>query len=237
MMDLSLIIPVYNEEECIERTLQEAHGELGKLSLGFEILAVDDGSTDRTPALLKSLAGRMPVLRVLRLSANCGQSAAIGAGVRYARGRVIVLMDADGQNDPAEIPRLLEGLKTHGVCCGIRARRQDSASKRLGGRLANRVRNWVLGDDAVDSGCTLKAFQAEWLRDLPMFRGMHRFLPALVRMKGATVTQIPVNHRPRAAGRSKYSNWGRLKEAVWDLWAVRWMQKRTRRFQVEEVRP
>ena len=233
--DLTLILPVYNEEECIRKTLEEAHGVLAKLSLLFEILAVDDGSSDRTPALLKELAAQLPGLRVFRLTPNSGQSAAMGVGFRHARGRVIVLMDADGQNDPAEIPRLLEGLKSHDVCCGYRANRQDSASKRIGSRLANRIRNWALGEDVIDTGCTLKAFKAEWVQDLPMWRGMHRFLPALVRMKGATLGQIPVNHRPRQAGRSKYTNWGRLRETIWDLWAVRWMQKRNRRFKSEEV--
>lgn len=235
--ELSLIVPVYNEEDCVGKTLEEAHAALCRLGSSFEILAVDDGSTDRTPALLRELAGRLPGLRILRLVPNSGQSAALSVGFRHARGRVIAMMDADGQNDPADIPRLLDGLKTCDVCCGYRANRQDTVSKRLGSRLANRVRNWALGEDVVDTGCTLKAFRAEWLKDLPMFRGMHRFLPALVRMKGATIAQIPVNHRARQGGRSKYTNWGRLKETVWDLWAVRWMQKRYRRFRVEEIRP
>jgi dolichol-phosphate mannosyltransferase len=234
-LDLSLILPVYNEEECIERTITEAHSVLKKLPLTFEIIAVDDGSTDNTTRLLKMLAGKLEGVRAIRLIPNSGQSAAMGTGFRCARGKIIVLMDADGQNDPADIPRLVDELKNCDVCCGYRADRKDSAGKRIGSRLANRVRNWILGEDIVDTGCTLKAFKADLVRDLPMWRGMHRFLPALTRMKGAMIRQVPVNHRPRVAGTSKYTNIGRLRETIWDLYAVRWMQKRYRPFRVEEI--
>jgi dolichol-phosphate mannosyltransferase len=234
-VDLSLIIPVYNEEECIEQTIKEAHSILKKLPGTFEILAVDDGSTDNTLRLLRKLAAELAGIRVLRLVPNSGQSAAMGAGFRFAAGNVIVLMDADGQNDPADIPKLLDEIANCDVCCGYRASRQDTAGKRIGSRLANRVRNWILREDIIDTGCTLKAFKADMVRDLPMWRGMHRFLPALTRMKGAVIRQLPVNHRARAAGTSKYTNLGRLRETVWDLWAVRWMQKRYRAFKVEEI--
>lgn len=190
-LDLSLILPVYNEEECIERTVTEAHSVLTKLPGTFEILAVDDGSNDNTSRLLKMLACKLGGVRLIRLTPNAGQSAAMGAGFRYARGKVIVLMDADGQNDPADIPRLLDELKKCDVCCGYRADRKDSAGKRIGSRLANRVRNWILREDIIDTGCTLKALKADLLRDVPMWRGMHRFLPALARMKGATICQVP----------------------------------------------
>jgi dolichol-phosphate mannosyltransferase len=206
----------------------------------FEILAVDDGSKDRTLSILRDLARKWKELRVLSLRPNCGQSAAMGVGFRRSQGQVLVLMDADGQNDPADIPRLLEGLKDHDMCCGYRENRQDTLSKRWGSRLANRVRNRVLHEDIVDTGCTLKAFRAELLRDASMWRGMHRFLPALARMKGARISQIPVHHRPRAGGTSKYTNFRRLRETLWDLWAVRWMQSRNRQFTVEaldEIRP
>ena len=231
--DLSVILAVYNEEECVEDTLRELFGVLRALPLRTEVLAVNDGSTDQTLAILRRLATEFPSLRVCSLKPNSGQSAALGVGFREARGRAVVTMDADGQNDPADIPKLLDGLKQSDVCCGYRANRQDTASKRWGSRLANAVRNSILHDNIIDTGCTLKAFRTEIVRDLPMLKGMHRFLPALAQMKGATVTQVPVNHRARTKGRSKYTNFGRLKQTIWDLWAVRWMQKRNTRFLVE----
>ncbi|MBU1692721.1 MAG: glycosyltransferase family 2 protein [Verrucomicrobia bacterium] len=234
-IDVSVVMPAYNEEACVEGTVRELFEVLGKTGRSFEVLAVDDGSTDATPARLKALAGELPGLRVIRLTPNSGQSAALKAGFRAAHGNILVTLDADGQNDPAEIPRLLEQLDRCDVCCGYRENRQDTFAKRAGSRLANAVRNLALGEKVRDTGCTLKAFRAEWARDLPLeWRGMHRFLPALMAMRGARVAEIPVRHRPRAGGRSKYTNWGRLKETVWDLWAVRWMQKRFRRFTVEE---
>jgi len=233
ILQLSVILPVYNEQECVEGTLRELDATLAKLSLPYEILAVNDGSSDRTPDLISNLARGIPSLRMLTIAPNSGQSAAMGAGFKAARGAVIVTMDADGQNDPADIPRLMEGLRQSDVCCGYRANRRDSAGKRWGSRLANRVRQAILHDGIIDTGCTLKAFKAEFVRDLPMrLKGMHRFLPVLAQMQGAMVSQIAVNHRPRTAGTSKYTNLGRLKETIWDLWAVRWMQRRHRRFTV-----
>ena len=231
--ELSVILPVYNEESCVADTIRELAGLLRTLSGGHEILAVDDGSTDGTPAILKALREELPVLRVITLSPNAGQSAAFGAGFRAARGATIVTMDADGQNDPASIPALLEALKECDAVCGFRAQRQDTAAKRWGSRLANRVRQAVLHDGIVDTGCTLKAFRRWVVQDLAMWKGMHRFLPVLAQMKGATIRQIPVPHRPRTAGQSKYTNWGRLRQTLWDLWAVRWMQKRNPRFTVK----
>lgn len=234
-VEISVVVPAYNEEACVESTLRELHGVLRKTGRAFEILAVDDGSADGTPAALKKLAAEWPELRVIRLTPNSGQSAAMKAGFRAARGGVLITLDADGQNDPAEIPRLLDRLDRCDVCCGYREKRQDTLAKRVGSRLANAIRNRALKEQVRDTGCTLKAFRAEWARDLPLeWRGMHRFLPALMAMRGARIEEIPVHHRPRAGGRSKYTNWGRLKETIWDLWAVRWMQKRHRRFSAEE---
>jgi len=233
--DISVLLPAYNEEACIESVVREAAGVLRGMGPPFEILVVDDGSADGTPARLKDLRGEMPELCVLRLLKNSGQSAALGAAFQSARGQIFITLDADGQNDPADIPALVARLDSCDLCCGYRARRQDTWSKRIGSRLANAVRNRVLRETIRDTGCTLKAFRAEWARALPMqFRGMHRFLPALMAMAGARIEEIPVNHRPRAAGASKYTNWGRLKETLWDLWAVRWMQKRYRPIRAEE---
>ena len=233
-MDLSIIIPVYNEEECIESVLREVFAVTGAMRQEVEVIAVDDGSTDSTPCILKRLSGEFPDLRVFRLNPNSGQSAALAVGFRRAEGQTVVMMDADGQNDPEDIPRLVEGLTDCDMCCGYRADRKDTWSKRTGSKLANRLRSWLLSDGIIDTGCTLKAVKTSYVRELPIWHGMHRFIPALAMMEGAKINQVPVNHRERAAGTSKYTNFGRLKVTVADLFAVRWMQKRHRRYQVEK---
>ena len=236
-LDVSILLPAYNEDACLGALVRETACVLHGLDRSFEILVVDDGSTDWTPRLLNDLRAEVSELRALRLATNSGQSAALLAGFRAARGRIFVTLDADGQNDPADIPALLAGLETCDLCCGYRVRRQDVWSKRIGSRIANAVRNRVLRETIRDTGCTLKAFRAEWAAHLPLqFRGLHRFIPALLAMAGARIAEIPVHHRPRAAGESKYTNGGRLKEALWDLWAVRWMQKRHRTIQTEPLR-
>jgi len=233
---VSLVIPVYNEQSCIASTLRELAGVMRGRDRLFEILCVDDGSTDNSPQLMLALKqSELPELRLLRLTPNSGQSAAFGAGFRHARHPIIITMDADGQNDPADIPRLLEGLKEADVCCGYRANRQDTWSKRIGSRIGNRVRNALLGSDIIDTGCSLKAFRADHARALPMLHGMHRFMPNLCAMRGARINQLPVNHRPRTSGTSKYTNFGRLLKTVPDLLAVSWMKCRTKRFNVEEL--
>jgi glycosyltransferase involved in cell wall biosynthesis len=227
---------VYNEEACIDQVVRELHDVLSASSLpGWEIMAVDDGSTDGTPTHLDRLRAALPGLRVVRLAPNAGQSAAFAAGFARAAGEILVTMDADGQSDPADIPRLVEALGDGDCCCGHRVRRQDRWSRRVGSRMANRVRNAVLGEDILDTGCSLKAFRAALTRDLPVWNGMHRFFPALFRIRGATIRQIPVHHRPRLAGRSKYTNLGRLATTVWDLWAVRWMQRRAVTYHATEA--
>ncbi len=232
---VSLLIPVYNEAECIAGVVTEAVNALSRLERDYEILVIDDGSDDHTGAVLTELQDTIPTLRVLTLTPNSGQSSAFGAGFRGCRGTVAVLMDGDGQNDPNDIPKLLAALDGCDMCCGIRAVRRDSLSKRWGSRLANTIRQAILHDGIRDTGCSLKAVVATHLQDLPMnLRGMHRFLPALLMMRGARIAQVTVNHRPRAAGQSKYTNLGRLMETVWDLWAVRWMQKRHREYDVLE---
>ena len=235
-MELSVLVPAFNEDACLGALVRETACVLHGQNRSFEILVVDDGSTDWTPRLLNDLRAEVEELRAVRLAQNSGQSAALLAGFRAARGKIFVTLDADGQNDPSDIPALVAQLDSCDLCCGYRAQRRDVWSKRIGSRLANAVRNRVLREKIRDTGCTLKAFRAEWARDLPMqFRGLHRFIPALLAMAGARIAEIPVNHRPRAAGHSKYTNWGRLKETLWDLWAVRWMQKRYRTVQTEAL--
>jgi glycosyltransferase involved in cell wall biosynthesis len=149
----------------------------------------------------------------------------MAAGLRLARGQAIVTLDGDLQNDPGEIPRLVEMLGEWDCVCGIRTRRRDSRWKRLSSRIANGFRNWVTGDDIIDTGCTLKAFRRECVERLELYQGMHRFLPTLIKMRGFRVTQVPVSHYPRLYGKTKYGTWGRLIKGLSDVYAVRWMKK------------
>jgi glycosyltransferase involved in cell wall biosynthesis len=234
--DLSVVVPVYNEADVVAATLTELLATLGQLAgLSWEVVVVDDGSTDATASCVMAVAQTNRKLRQLRLTPNSGQSAAFWAGFQAARGRIIVTMDGDGQNDPADIPRCLDGLAGVDVCCGYRQQRRDSLAKRWGSRWANHLRRRLLKDEIIDTGCSMKAFKAPLLQTLQYWDGMHRFLPMLAALQGARIHQIPVNHRPRTAGRSKYSNWGRLQRTIRDLQGMRWLQSRTHSFVITEV--
>jgi glycosyltransferase involved in cell wall biosynthesis len=224
--EISLVIPVYNEEE----NLPVLHGEIRQAMEGmgrpYEVIYVDDGSTDGSPAVLGGLAGQDRRVRVLRQRRNSGQSAALDAGFRFARGEIVVTLDADLQNDPADIPRLLERIGDHDVVSGVRTRRQDTWVRKISSRIANGIRNKVTHESVTDVGCTLRAARAEYLRRIHVFNGMHRFLPTLLRMEGARVTEVPVNHRPRLHGQPKYNIRNRIWRALMDLFGVRWLQTR-----------
>ena len=223
---LSLVIPVFNERENLAPLVSELAGVLRPAGDPFEAIFVDDGSTDGSGEVLRDLRAVHPEIRVLRFPGNRGQTAAFSAGFRAARGEFVVTLDADLQNDPRDIPRLLEALEGADAVAGIRRRRADSLVRRVSSRIANSVRNRVTGDDIRDTGCSLKAFRREALGRLPLYRGMHRFLPTLVRIAGGRVAQIEVNHRPRVAGTSKYGVFNRLFVGIADLLAVRWMKSR-----------
>ena len=236
---ISLVAPVYNEKECIEEFFREADRELKLLGRTYEILCVDDCSTDGTREILISLKNDYSTLRVIRLSRNQGQSGAFEAGIRAARGEYIVLIDADLQNDPADIAKLIAALEgpQHPVCAaGRRVKRQDNFVRRISSRIANRVRIWVTGDSIRDTGCSLKAFRAVYAKRVKFFRGMHRFLTTLVKMQDGTVVEIDVNHRPRSKGTPKYGQGlGRTFIALRDAFAVRWMQTRCLNYDAEEL--
>ena len=223
---LSVVVPVFNEEESIPILAREIAASLDPLGLPYEVLWVDDGSTDRGPEVLRGLAAADPRARVLRLATNSGQSAAMAAGFRYARGEVLATLDADLQNDPADLPRLLAALDGCDVVCGVRARRRDSWVRRVSSRLANAVRNRATGEAVTDVGCTLRVYRRDLVTAVPMFTGMHRFLPTLLRLAGARVRELPVHHRPRLHGVAKYGIHNRLWRGIVDLMAVRWMQRR-----------
>ncbi|HKH48269.1 MAG TPA: glycosyltransferase family 2 protein [Thermoanaerobaculia bacterium] len=224
--EVSLVIPVYNEEENLPVLHAEIRHAMEGVGRPYEVLYVDDGSTDGSPAILRGLAAQDPHVRVLRQRRNNGQSAALDAGFRFARGEVVVTLDADLQNDPADIPRLLERIGEYDVVSGVRARRRDSWVRRVSSRIANRIRNRVTHESVTDVGCTLRAARAEYLRRIHVFNGMHRFLPTLLRMEGARVTEVPVNHRPRLHGQPKYNIRNRIWRALMDLFGVRWLQTR-----------
>ncbi len=222
---LSVVVPVYNEEENIAPLVEQLQSALKDWTGEAEFLFVDDGSRDRTFELLKRAQSGDPRIRIARFRRNLGQTAAMEAGFHLAKGAAVVTLDGDLQNDPAEIPRLAHMLADWDVVCGIRARRQDTWWKRRSSRIANGFRNWMTGDDIVDTGCTLKAYRRECVERLELYNGMHRFLPTLMKMRGYRVTQVPVGHHPRHAGKTKYDTWRRLKKGLADVWAVRWMKK------------
>ncbi len=225
--EISIVVPVYNEEENLPILAAEIHGALRPLRRPYEVIYVDDGSTDGSPGVLLELAREDPATRVIRQRRNTGQTAALDAGFRFARGGIVITLDADLQNDPADIPRLLAAMaEGYDVVSGVRTHRQDTWLRRASSRVANRVRNRLTRDNVTDVGCTLRACRIESLRAVPLFTGMHRFLPTLLAMAGARKTEIPVNHRPRLHGRPNYNISNRLWRALADLFAVRWMQRR-----------
>jgi len=236
-IEVSLVIPVYNERENLAPLVDEIAAALA--GRRYEIVTVDDGSTDGSLEKLKALKRAHPLLHIVAFATNAGQTAAFAAGFRAARGSVIVTLDADGQNDPADIPALLDELARSDAAAvaGYRAARQDTAWKRLQSRIANGVRNRLNHETIRDTGCSLKAFRADAVRDLPLFTGMHRFLPTLVKMRGGAVAEVPVRHRPRRFGTTKYGMWNRVFRSLADALAVRWMQRRALRYRVTEDLP
>ena len=235
---LSVVVPVRNEAGNIAPLVGEIATALTPLA-AFEIVYVDDGSDDATPAELHALRARVPQLRVVRHAQSCGQSTAILTGVLASRHPWIATLDGDGQNDPADIPRLLDRLASAQpgenlqLLCGWRAQRQDTWLRRLSSRVANGVRGRVLRDRTPDTGCGLKVFSREVFLRLPYFDHMHRFLPALVQRHGGMVESVVVSHRPRTRGRSKYGLFDRLWVGIVDLFGVGWLIARAR---IPEIR-
>jgi len=234
--DLSVVIPVYNEEENLPLLWEELRGVLEGLGLAVEVIFVDDGSRDGSPEIVRGLREADPRVRLVRLKSHAGETAATDAGLKAALGRWVVVMDADLQNDPADIPTLLGYLDRWDAATGWRQERAhgDDWRRRVASRIANRVRNWLSDETIQDSGCTFRAFRRECLRDLVLYRGLHRFIPTLLTLRGYRVIEVPVNHRPRRFGRSKYGVWDRAFVAFADLLAIRWMKSRLLRYEVAE---
>lgn len=234
-MDLSIVIPVYNEEDNIVPLLSELGMELDRLGRSYEIIFVDDGSQDRSFEILKKAASSNEKIRVLRFKENRGQTAAFDAGFKAALGHIVITMDADLQNDPKDIPRLLEKMGEFDVVCGWRHKRRDPWIKIVSSKIANFVRNKLSQEDIIDTGCSLKAYRRECLEGLKLFKGMHRFLPTLMKMEGYKVTEVTVSHRPRRFGKTKYNIRNRIVRSFIDLLAVRWMKGRHLDYEIEEV--
>jgi dolichol-phosphate mannosyltransferase len=228
---VSIVVPVRNEAGNIASLIAEIAAALGT-SLGFEIIYVNDGSTDRTESELTLLMASRPWLRQIKHQTSCGQSAAVCTGVRHARAAVVVTLDGDGQNDPAFIPALLKALAAGapqvGLIAGQRTGRQATGFKKWQSRIANAVRGGVLRDGTRDTGCGLKAFRRDLFLALPYFDGLHRFLPALVRREGYEIGYVDVVDRPRRAGTSNYGMWDRLWVGILDLLGVWWLIRRRR---------
>ena len=239
--DVSVVIPARDEAQSIGALIAEIAEALS--GIRHEIVVVDDGSTDGTAARVAELAGRMAQIRCLRHASSCGQSAAIRTGVQAARASIIATLDADGQNPPAELPRLVAPFlsaapdRTLGLVQGQRVGRRDTGWKKIGSRLANAIRGALLKDGVRDSGCGLKAFPREVYLMLPYFDHIHRFMPAMVQREGLRIVTVDVAHRPRMAGRSKYGNLQRALVGIVDLAGAAWLLRRRRLPRVEVVQP
>jgi len=238
MTALSVVVPVHNERDNIEPLVNEIVAAL-RGRIDFEIIYVDDASRDDSLASLTALKPSVPELRVLRHVSQSGQSTAVRTGVKAARGAWIATLDGDGQNDPADIPKLLAARDAGGrevkLYAGWRVNRQDSGSKRWASKFANAIRRRLLRDDTPDTGCGIKLFERATFIDLPYFDHMHRYLPALMQRAGWKTVSVPVNHRARGTGVSKYNNLNRALVGIADLRGVAWLIRRAKRTAVEEV--
>jgi len=235
--ELSLVIPCYNEQDNLRALIEAIRAAVDPLKLPYEVVITDDCSKDKSWEILKELAAADPCIRPQRFAFNCGESAASWAGMKAARGRYIVTVDADLQNDPKDLPGFLKALEKFDCVCGTRVATRgqgDNFVRIASSRIANWVRNKLSGEQISDAGCTYRAFKRECIENLKFFKGMHRFLPTLFKIEGFTVTEIAVSNNPRFAGQSHYGVWNRLFASFYDLLAVRWMKKRMFRFQIAE---
>lgn len=233
-IEISVVVPVFNEEENIPILIPQLVKVLNRIGLSYEMVFVDDGSLDRSRRILKEMVSQYPALRIIRFKENRGLSVALVAGIREARGETIVTLDSDLQNDPDDIPRLLEHLYRYDMATGWRLKRNDPWLKKLSSKIANAIRNRLSGEEIKDSACTLRAFKRECIMNLRFFNGMHRFLSTLFRIEGYRVIEVPVSHHPRKFGKSKYNIRNRALRSFIDLLAVRWMKSRRIQYDIEE---
>jgi len=237
MDKISFVIPVYNEEESLRPLYNAIKNVVNENGYNYEIVFVDDGSYDNSLNIMKSLHENDANVKVVVFQENRGQSAAFDAGFKHATGRYVVTLDADLQNDPADVPKMMEYMDRFDVVCGFRAKRQDNFIRKISSKIGNFIRNKLTNDNIIDTGCSLKIFKKEYLDKIKMFKGMHRFLPTLLKLEGATIFQIEVSHHPRKFGESKYGLGikKRAFTALLDLFAVRWMIKRHINYKIKEI--
>jgi len=233
----SVVIPLKDEEENVIPLIEELEAVMQDLNGSWELICVEDGSKDRTQAILKDLAKMKPFMRLLIFSRNFGQSSAFDAGFKVARGEFIITLDGDRQNDPRDIPQLLKLAYDYDLVCGIRTNRKDNLIKRVTSKTANWVRSRLCQDGVSDTGCSLKVYRSACLKHIKMFQGMHRFLPALFKIEGFRIAQIPVNHRERIKGETKYNFFNRSFNTVADMLAVRWMRQRKLNYNIDQELP
>jgi glycosyltransferase involved in cell wall biosynthesis len=235
MIKYSVVTPIFNEAENLEQLFAEIGEAMATVGEEWELVCIDDASADASLEIIRDHALRDPRVHYIHFAKNCGQSAALTAGFQSALGEYVITLDSDLQNNPADIPRLLPYLEQYDVVTGRRVERNDTLLKRFSAWFANGVRNRFSRETIRDTGCGLKIMKTAYLKRIKMFKGMHRFLPTLMKMEGARVIEVPVSHRARTAGVSKYGTWSRAFSGLRDLLAVRWMQDRFIRYEVEET--
>lgn len=236
--EVSVVAPCLNERANLRPLVDAIRTALDPSAVTYEIILVDDTSTDGSWELMQQLGNEDGRIRAMRFAFNCGQSAALWAGIKVARGRVILTLDADLQNPPSEIPKLLAALKRADCVCGSRVQARshgDNWLRIISSRIANGVRNKLSGETIADAGCCFRAFRRECVADVPFFVGAHRFLPTLIKMQGFTVIEVAVDHHARSAGKTHYGVWNRVFKSSFDLLAIRWMKKRAIRYQVADT--
>jgi dolichol-phosphate mannosyltransferase len=231
-MYYSVVIPFKDEESNIIELIEELEPIMNRFNQPWELICIEDGSTDCTRQILQNLAKEKQYMRLILFKKNYGQSSAFQAGFSLAKGKFIITLDGDRQNDPLDIPKLSVLIENCDLVCGIRVKRKDPWNKKWISKIANRVRNWICEDDVQDTGCSLKIYRRECIEKIKMFNGMHRFLPALFKIEGFKIKEVPVNHRERIKGKSKYHLFNRSFNTIADLLAVRWMKKRALRYEI-----
>lgn len=234
IMDYSVVIPVYNERDNLEILLNSLTEVMDSLQKEYEIVCVNDGSRDGSDEVLKGLKRKYEQLRVVEFERNCGLTAALDAGFSMAQGDIVVTMDADMQNDPQDIPKILKQMVDYDVVCGVRSGRHDPWLRIVSSRIANYIRNKVTKENIIDVGCTLRAYKRKFLSRLKLFDGMHRFLPTLLKWEGAKIVEVEVDHHPRLYGKTKFGVWNRVFKAFIDLLAVVWMKRRKLNYKIKE---
>lgn len=232
MIKYSVVIPLKNEADNIVSLIEELEPVMNALNHPWELICINDGSTDATKEILCTLAKQKKFLNLVHFTQNFGQSSAFDAGFRKAKGEFVITLDGDRQNDPQDIPKMVEAATKYDLVCGVRTNRKDPWHKKITSKIANFMRSRLCHDHVQDTGCSLKVYRTECLKKIKMYNGMHRFLPALFSIEGFSIKEIPVHHRPRTQGVTKYNFFNRSFKPIVDMLAVRWMRKRQLHYKI-----